>query len=93
MKNITTKSDLTFLVNHTEVATHAEGVNAAENFFNEFYDEEEKEFWSNRENNGHGMKVSVNLIKTINDEDSEIKVYECYVDSGSVDYFYFSYEA
>ncbi len=75
-------SDL-YLSNCNQVEDYFEGEKLANQFFTEC---------------GIEGTVSVNEIKSIMtfDEDRNItvktKIYECYVDSGSVDYFHFYYD-
>lgn len=75
-------SDL-YLSNCSEVENYFAGEKAAADFFEEC---------------GIEGAVSVNEIKVIKTYDEErnitvtTKIHECYVDSGSVDYFHFYYE-
>ena len=72
--------NLNLLENYTEVETHSQGVAEAERFFKDCEIE---------------GTVSINFLKKFQirgERDYDIKVYECYVDSGSVDYFHFSYK-
>ena len=87
---INSVENLNALENYNSVETYSEGVNLAEQFFTDFHEHPVMEFPKNGE-----LRMSVNYLKKFQirgKRDYDVKVYECYTDSSSIDYFHFSFE-
>jgi hypothetical protein len=82
--NLKSLENLQYVDAYVRVNSYSEGREAAYNYFKEMY----------RYENWDDDMVNISGGKVFDDEEKGIRtvVYEAYVDSGSVDYFFFSFE-
>lgn len=90
--NLKNLEELQYAEAYEQVENYSEGEKAAIAYFKEIHEENEHDGeWSDDMVDFYGPKKFRSFDEENNIE-IETTVYESYVDSGSVDYFFFSYE-
>ena len=92
LDNLKNLEDLQYAEAYEQVENYQDGEKAAIAYFKEIYVENGHDGeWSDDMVDFHGPKK----FRTFDEENNieiETTIYESYIDSGSVDYFFFSYE-